>query len=66
MTTGSHGKSIVFSHSFELKGVDRILLLGEHRIVTDEELIEDLSFPLLSPHGHHDLGTSGIPPCFLS
>jgi hypothetical protein len=29
-----------------LKSVDRILPLGEHRIVTDEELIEDLSFPV--------------------
>jgi hypothetical protein len=49
MTTRSNGKSIVFSHSFELKGVDRILPLGEHRIVTDEELIEDLSFPFYPP-----------------
>ena len=45
MTTRSHGKSVVFNHSFELKGVDRLLPLGEHRIVTDEELVEDLSFP---------------------
>jgi hypothetical protein len=39
MTTRSHSKSVVFSHSFELKGVDRILPPGEYRIVTDEELI---------------------------
>jgi hypothetical protein len=29
-----------------LKGVDRILAAGDYRIVTDEELIEELSFPV--------------------
>jgi len=46
MTTRSHSKSIVFSHPFELKGVDRILSPGDYRVVTDEELIEELSFPV--------------------
>ena len=46
MTTRSHSKSVVFNHSFELKDVDRILPPGEYRIVTDEELIEELSFPV--------------------
>ncbi len=46
MTTRSHSKSIVFSHPFELKGVDRILPPGNYRVVTDEELIEELSFPV--------------------
>jgi hypothetical protein len=46
MTTRSHGKSVVFSHSFELKGIDRILPAGEYQIVTDEEQIEELSFPV--------------------
>ena len=46
MTTRSHSKSVFFSHSFELKGIDRILPPGEYRIVTDEELIEELSFPV--------------------
>ena len=46
MTTRSHNKSVVFSHSFELKGVDRILPPGEYRVVTDEELVEELSFPV--------------------
>jgi len=45
MTTRSHSKSIVFSYPFELKGVDRILPPGDYRVVTDEELIEELSFP---------------------
>ena len=44
MTTRSHSKSVAFSHSFELKGVDRLLPPGEYRVVTDEELIEELSF----------------------
>jgi hypothetical protein len=30
---------------FLLKGVDRILPAGDYRVVTDEELIEGLSFP---------------------
>jgi hypothetical protein len=46
MTRRSHSKSVVFNHSFELKSVDRILPPGEYRIVTDEELIEELSFPV--------------------
>jgi len=36
----------VFSHQFELKGVDRTLPPGEYRVVTDEQLIEELSFPV--------------------
>ena len=46
MTTRSQSKSVVFSHPFELKGVDRILPPGDYRVVTDEELIEELSFPV--------------------
>ncbi len=46
MTARSHSTSVVFNHSFELKGVDRILPPGDYRIVTDEELIEELSFPV--------------------
>jgi hypothetical protein len=41
----THSKSVVFDHPFELKGVDRLLPPGDYRVVTDEELIEDLSFP---------------------
>jgi hypothetical protein len=46
MIARSHSKSVVFSHSFELKGVDRVLPPGEYRVVTDDELIEELSFPV--------------------
>jgi hypothetical protein len=45
MTVRSHSKSVVFRHPFELKGIDRILPAGDYRVVTDEELIEELSFP---------------------
>jgi len=46
MFTRSHSKTVVFSHPFELKGVDRVLPPGSYRVVTDEELIEGLSFPV--------------------
>jgi ABC-type branched-subunit amino acid transport system ATPase component len=37
-------KTVVFSKPFLLKDVDRILPAGDYRVVTDEELIEGLSF----------------------
>ena len=46
MMTRSHSKTVVFSHPFELKGVDRVLRPGNYRVVTDEELIQELSFPV--------------------
>lgn len=46
MMTRTHSKSVSFSHPFELKGVDRLLPAGDYRVVTDEELIEELSFPV--------------------
>jgi hypothetical protein len=46
MITRSHSKTVVFSYPFELRGVDRILPPGDYRVVTDEELIEELSFPI--------------------
>jgi hypothetical protein len=41
----SLSKSVVFGQPFTLKGVDRILPAGSYKVVTDEELIEGLSFP---------------------
>ena len=38
--------SMVFQYPFLLKGVDRLLPPGKYEIVTDEELIEELSFPV--------------------
>ena len=47
MTTRTTSKIVTFARSFTLKGVDRILPPGEYRVVTDEELIEELSFPTM-------------------
>jgi hypothetical protein len=46
MTTRTSEKTVIFSRPFLLKGVDRILAAGDYRVVTDEELIEQLSFPV--------------------
>ncbi len=46
MTARSHSKTVVFNHPFKLPGVDRILPPGDYRVVTDEERIEELSFPV--------------------
>jgi hypothetical protein len=46
MTIRTSSKTVTFAHPFLLKGVDRILPAGDYRIVTDEELIEELSFPV--------------------
>jgi hypothetical protein len=46
MITRTRNTVLVFSHPFELKGVDRTLPPGEYRVVTDEQLIEELSFPV--------------------
>ena len=36
---------MTFRHPFQIKGVDRRLPAGAYEVVTDEELIEGLSFP---------------------
>jgi hypothetical protein len=46
MTMRTSSKTVTFAHPFLLKGVDRILAAGDYRVVTDEELIEELSFPV--------------------
>ena len=45
MTIRTTSKTITFNRPFCLKGVDRWLPPGDYRVVTDEELIEGLSFP---------------------
>jgi hypothetical protein len=45
MTMRTSSKSVTFRRPFRLKGVDRMLPAGDYRIVTDEGLIEGLSFP---------------------
>ena len=46
MTTRTSSKTVTFTRPFLLKGVDRIVAAGDYRVVTDEELIEELSFPV--------------------
>ena len=46
MTVRTSSKTLTFAHPFLLKGVDRILAAGDYQVVTDEELIEELSFPV--------------------
>lgn len=38
-------KTVTFHRPFCLKGVDRLLPPADYRVITDEELIEGLSFP---------------------
>ena len=45
MTMRTSSKTVTFRRPFRLKGVDRILPPADYRVVTDEELIEGLSFP---------------------
>ena len=45
MITRRHRDTVVFRHAFRLGGVDRELPPGDYPVVTDEELIEGLSFP---------------------
>ena len=46
MLTRTHRENVVFRQTFLLKGIDRVLPPGEYQVVTDEELIEGLSFPV--------------------
>jgi len=45
MTIRTTSTTITFHRPFCMKGVDRVLPPGNYRVVTDEELIEGLSFP---------------------
>jgi hypothetical protein len=45
MTLRTSNKTVTFRRPFWLQSVDRTLPAGNYRVVTDEELIEGLSFP---------------------
>ncbi len=45
MTTRSRRETVYFKHPFRIKGIDRLLSAGAYEVVTDEEMIEGLSFP---------------------
>ena len=46
LTTRTRRKTWTFVKPFRLKGVDHVLPAGDYQVMTDEELIESLSFPV--------------------
>jgi hypothetical protein len=44
MTTRSRRETVTFLHPARIKGVDRLIPAGAYEVVTDEEMIEGLSF----------------------
>jgi hypothetical protein len=44
MTTRSRRETVTFKHPFRIKRIDRLLPPGAYEVVTDEEMIEGLSF----------------------
>ena len=44
MTTRTTTKSVTFRRPFYLKGIDRLLPPADYRVVTDEEVLDGLSF----------------------
>ena len=45
MTKRSRRETITFLHPFRIRGIDRLLRPGAYQVITDEEMIEGLSFP---------------------
>lgn len=45
MTIRSRREVVTFKHPFQIRGVDRLLPAGPYEVITDEEMIEGLSFP---------------------
>ena len=45
MTMRSRRETITFKRPFRIKGIDRLLAPGDYEVITDEEMIEGLSFP---------------------
>ena len=44
MTTRSRRETVTFRHPFRINGIDRVLPSGAYEVITDEEMIEGLSF----------------------
>jgi len=44
VTTRSRRETFTFQHPFWIKGIDRLLPPGSYEVITDEEMIEGLSF----------------------
>lgn len=46
MLTRTHRETVIFRNPFSLEGLGRQLPAGNYEVVTDEELLEGLSFPV--------------------
>jgi hypothetical protein len=46
MATRMQRKTVSFDNPFVMKGIDRVLPPGDYVVVTDEELVEGMSFPV--------------------
>jgi hypothetical protein len=44
MTIRSRRETVIFKHPFQIRGIDRALPAGAYEVITDEEMIEGLSF----------------------
>ncbi|HEU0081750.1 MAG TPA: hypothetical protein VFQ87_02670 [Bradyrhizobium sp.] len=44
MTTRTRRETVSFAGPFRIAGIDRLLPAGKYEVVTDEEMIEGLSF----------------------
>ena len=44
MTVRSRREVVTFRHPFQIRGVDRLLPAGHYEVITDEEMIDGLSF----------------------
>ena len=44
MTIRSRKEIVTFRHPFQIRGIDRLLPAGSYEVITDEEMIEGLSF----------------------
>ena len=45
MTIRSRRETVTFTHPVRIDGIDRVLPAGAYDVVTDEEMIEGISFP---------------------
>jgi hypothetical protein len=46
MLTRTKRVTLTFKHPFSLKGIERRLAPGQYEVVTDEALVQELSFPV--------------------
>lgn len=45
MTMRTRRETVIFKHPVRINGIERLLPAGAYEVVTDEEMIEGLSFP---------------------